>query len=85
MNYFALKIILLNILQNLASYLFKHSVSHIIIISRNDTFFHTTGQIKFPCEAQFYEMLSWHQSRSNGQQIFEWLIVLCFQFGFLAL
>ena len=36
LNYFALKMILLNILQNVAIYLLKYFVSHIMVIPRND-------------------------------------------------
>ena len=47
-NYLALKMILLYILQNFAIYYF---ISHIMIISQNDTFLYKIGQIKFPCAA----------------------------------
>ena len=38
LNYFALKIILLNFPQNVAVYLFKYFVSQITVIPQNDTF-----------------------------------------------
>ena len=46
MNYFASKMIFLNILQNVTIILFEYFVLHITIIHRNDTFLnHTTNQI----------------------------------------
>ena len=39
LNYFAMKMILLNILQNVKIYLFKYFVSYITVIPRNDTSF----------------------------------------------
>ena len=46
LNYFALKMILLNILQNFAIYLFWSFALHIMIISQNDTFLYCrTNQI----------------------------------------
>ena len=38
LNYFASKMILLNILQNVAIYLFKYFVTHIMVIPQDDTF-----------------------------------------------
>ena len=38
LNYFASKMILLNILQNVAIYLFKYFVAHIMVIPQDDTF-----------------------------------------------
>ena len=50
LNYFALKIIFLNILQNVSVYLFKYCGSHITIISRNDTFlYYRINQISMCC------------------------------------
>ena len=40
-NYFASKMVLLDILQNVTIYLFKYFVSHIMIILRNDTFLYS--------------------------------------------
>ena len=47
LNYFALKIILPNILQNFAIYSLNILFCKIMVIPENDT----TGQIKFPCVA----------------------------------
>ena len=50
LNYFSSKMILLNILQNFAIYLFKYFVSHIMITSRNDTFlYYRINQISLCC------------------------------------
>ena len=38
LNYFAAKVILRNILQNVTIYLFKYFMLHIMIISQNDRF-----------------------------------------------
>ena len=46
LNYFASKMILLNILQNVTIYSFKHFLSNITVIPQNDTFlFHRSNQI----------------------------------------
>ena len=37
LNYFASRMILLNILQDVVIYLFKYFVSHIVVIPQNDT------------------------------------------------
>ena len=37
LNYFASRMILLNILQDVVIYLFKYFVSHIMVIPQNDT------------------------------------------------
>ena len=47
LNYFALELILLNILKNVAICLFKYFVSHIIAIPRNELF--RTNQIFMCC------------------------------------
>ena len=44
LNYITLKLIFLNILQNVAIYLFKYFVSHITVIPRN-FLYHMTNQI----------------------------------------
>ena len=46
-----LKLIFINILQNVTIYLFKCFVSHITLIPANNTFLYTTVQTKFPCVA----------------------------------
>ena len=46
--------------RNLFKYLFRTLWQFLEIIH-----FYTTGQTKFPCVAQFYEMPFWHQSKSN--------------------
>ena len=45
LNYFALTLILLNILQNVVIHLFRYFVCNIMV------HFYTTWQIKFPCVA----------------------------------
>ena len=40
LNYFALKLILLNTLKNVATCLFKYFASHIIVIPQNELFFY---------------------------------------------
>ena len=48
LNYFASKMILLNILQNATIYFFKYFVLHITVIPQNDTYlYHRTNQISF--------------------------------------
>ena len=50
LNYFASKITLLNILQNVAIYRFKYSISHIMVIPLNDTFlYYRTNRISLCC------------------------------------
>ena len=50
LNYFASKMIWLNLLQNVALYLLKYFILHITLIPRNDTFlYYWTNQICFCC------------------------------------
>ena len=50
LNYFALKLILRNILKNVTVSLFKYFVSHIIVILRNELFlYYRTNEITLCC------------------------------------
>ena len=50
LNYFALKMILLNTLENVTLYWFKYFVLHIMVIPQN-IHFYTTGWIDLPSVA----------------------------------
>ena len=50
LNYFASKMTLLNILQNVVMYLFKYFVLRVMVILQNDTFpYYKTNQIFVVC------------------------------------
>ena len=68
LNYFALKIILLNILQNVTIHL--NILFDTLVIPRNDIFlYYRINQISFD------EILFWCQSKSNSIQMFDWLMI----------
>ena len=68
LNYFALKIILLNILQNVTIHL--NVLFDTLVIPRNDIFlYYRINQISFD------EILFWCQSKSNSIQVFDWLMI----------
>ena len=50
LNYFASKMIFINISQNVTIYLFKYFVSHIMLIPRSNTFlYYSTNQVSLGC------------------------------------
>ena len=68
LNYFALKIILPNILQNVTIHL--NILFDTLVIPRNDIFlYYRINQISFD------EILFWCQSKSNSIQMFDWLMI----------
>ena len=61
-----------HILQNVAIYLLKYFVSHIIVVSSKWYI------------SMLHEMLFWYESKSNGKEMFESLFVSYFEFAILG-
>ena len=73
-NYFALEMILLNILQNVTIYL--NVLFRILHLSLEMILLHILQKN----EISFHEILFWCQIKSNSKETFEWLIVSSLQF-----